>query len=68
MHFDKSKLQAESSVKSYVLNIKFQDNLVLLTSGISTHTFQLDKSPEERWDSYLEKILGNANISYEHML
>lgn len=68
MHFDKSKLQTESSIKSYVLNIKFQDDVVLLSSGISTHTFQLDKSPEERWDAYLEKILSNADISYEHMI
>lgn len=68
MHFDKSNLQTESSIKSYVLNITLKEDSLLVTSGISTHTFSLDKSPEERWDSYIEKILNNAEISYEHMI
>lgn len=68
MHYSKSNLQTESSVKSYVLNITLKDDTLLVTSGISTHTFSLDKTPEERWDAYVKKILDNAEISYDHMI
>lgn len=65
LHLANPEILERPEVKSYVLTIKFNGNVVHLTTGISLHTFQLDKAPEQLWDSYMKKILSQKNIAYE---
>lgn len=65
LHFAKKEELRKPEVKSYVLTIKFDGTTIYLTTGISLHTFQIDKSPEQIWDSYMLEILSQAKITYE---
>ncbi len=53
------------NVKSFVLTIRFDGSFVYLTTGISFHTFEMDKTPEQIWDHYLLNILSQKEITYE---
>lgn len=46
------------NVSNLVLNIRFDEYGLTLTSGISTISFIMDKSAEEAWDKYLTRFLS----------
>jgi hypothetical protein len=65
LHLSNKEILKKPEVKSYVLTIKFDGTAVYLTTGISLYTFQLDKSPEQLWDTYMSRVLSQAKIAYE---
>lgn len=55
----------DTSVKAAVLTIKYDGSVLTLVTGISYHTFVLDKTPDRLWDSSVEKFLDKKDIKYE---
>lgn len=49
------------------LNIRFSNEELILTSGISYEIFTLDKSLEKAWDDYLPRFLSDSEIDNEIM-
>lgn len=60
-----SLIPDDTSVKAAVLTIKYDGNVITLVTGISYHTFVLDKSAEQLWDRAVEKFLSKKEITYE---
>ena len=54
-------------VSAAFLNLKFQNNKLLLTTGISYRTFTIDKSLDREWDSLVKKFLKNHEIVFEEI-
>lgn len=53
--------------KALVLNIRYDGNKALLTSGTSYHTFVLSKEADLIWDDTLCKYLSEKGIGYEKL-
>ena len=49
------------------MNIKYQNQLLTLTTGISYRIFSTDKSLEQDWDRLVMKFLRQHEISYEEL-
>ena len=49
------------------MNIKYQNQLLTLTTGISYRIFSTDKSLEQEWDRLVMKFLRQHEISYEEL-
>lgn len=60
-----SLLPDDTAVKSAVLTIKYDGSVITLVTGISYHTFVLDKSAEQLWDRSVERFLNKKDICYE---
>lgn len=58
---------AAQDVTAAYINLKFQNNKLLLTTGISYHTFTTDKSLDREWDSLIKKFLKNHEIIFEEL-
>ena len=56
-----------SDVTAMFINLKFQNNKLMLTTGISYRTFTTDKSLEHEWDSLMKKFLRNHQITFEEL-
>ena len=56
-----------SQVKALVLNIRYDGNKALLTTGTSYHTFVMTKEADLAWDSFLCKYLSEKEIGYEKL-
>ena len=54
--------EIDRAAKSLFLNIAFEADNVLLTTGCSTKTFTLDKSAEQNWDEFMGGFLGRNGI------
>ena len=54
-------------VTAAFINLKFQNNKLLLTTGISYHTFTIDKSLDREWDILIKKFLKNHEILFEEL-
>lgn len=52
---------------TYLLNIRFDSNALLLVTGISRSVFTLDKSGEKEWDENMCSFLKRFGIEYEEM-
>ncbi|MCR5403439.1 MAG: DUF5721 family protein [Butyrivibrio sp.] len=74
LHLDnksKEKLISQSGISfspdqiSFGLNISFSSGEVVLTTGISTNVFTLDKSAEKAWDQYVPGFMESNGISTE---
>lgn len=52
-------------ISGMYLNIKFENNNLTITTGISHHSFSLDKSGEEAWDSYIKDFLTKNELSFD---
>ena len=51
----------------HVLNLKFQNGNLMLTTGVSYRIFSTDKSLEHEWDRLVEIFLKNHNIVIEKL-
>lgn len=61
-------LNAEpGQVKALVLNIRYDGNKALLTTGTSYHTFVMSKEADLAWDNALCKYLSEKGIGYEKL-
>lgn len=52
-------------VEGFFLNVKYENQKLMLTSGVSMRLFTMDKSVERFWDSRVEGFLKHAEISFE---
>ena len=72
MNLEKTLQQSASSLTSAdvtaaFINLKFQNNSLLLTTGISYRTFTIDKSLDHEWDNLIKKFLKNHEIVFEEL-
>lgn len=56
-----------NDVTALFINIRFQNGLLTLTTGVSYRTFRLDKSLDQDWDRMIEKFLTKQNIEFDPM-
>ena len=54
-------------VTAAFINLKFQNSKLLLTTGISYHTFTTDKTLDREWDALIKKFLKNHEILFEEL-
>lgn len=52
-------------IKAFVLNIRYDGEKIMLTTGTSFRTFLLDKEPDTLWDHALLKYLSKKEIACE---
>lgn len=72
---DNMRRTIESSESSYsyedisgiYLNLKYQNQLLTCTTGISYNTFSPDKSLEANWDELIKKFLYKHDVNYEEL-
>ncbi len=50
------------------LNIRFQDNQMLCTSGISMKSFSLDRELPKLWDEYVKQFFVKENIPFDFLV
>lgn len=46
-------------IQGLYLNFHYDGNTLQCVTGVSLHTFRMDKSLEHEWDTYAEKMLEN---------
>lgn len=56
-----------ADISGVFLNLKFQNDALLLTTGVSYRIFCPDKSLEHEWDRLVERFLKNNGIVYEKL-
>lgn len=56
-----------SLVKYFTLTIRFDGANAMLTTGLSTNTFLMDKAPEQLWDDAFRKFMDKRQISWEEL-
>lgn len=49
------------------VNLRYQHEKLLLTTGISYRIFSADKSLEQEWDALIKRFLKNHEISFEEL-
>lgn len=54
-------------VKAFVLNIRYDGNKALLTTGTSYHTFVMTREADLIWDNFLCKYFADKEIGYEKL-
>ncbi len=54
-----------NDISGICLNLKYQNNLLTLTTGISYRIFSTDKELESEWDKMLPKFLAKNGIAFE---
>ena len=57
----------ENDITGIYLNLKYQNQLLTLTTGISYTIFSTDKTLELQWDLLVKKFLNQNEISYEEL-
>ncbi|MCR5527559.1 MAG: DUF5721 family protein [Lachnospiraceae bacterium] len=55
----------DGSIASLLITIKFDENGISLTSAINKSIFTMDRSTDESWDSYVEKMLISAGLGID---
>ena len=56
-----------SDISGVFLNLKYQNQLLTLTTGVSYRIFSTDKSFETEWDALVLKFLKQQGISYDSL-
>lgn len=54
-----------SLVRYFALTIRFDGTNAVMTTGLSTNTFLMDKTPEQLWDDAFRKFMDKRQISWE---
>ncbi|MCD7751999.1 MAG: DUF5721 family protein [Lachnospiraceae bacterium] len=57
-----SSVSSAASVKGLLLNIRFDGQKVMLTSGVNYSTFSFDKAPEHTWDQWLMEFIKSLSL------
>lgn len=61
----KEELTMESAlIRHFVLNVRFEQGEITLTTAVDYSAFTLDKQAEHLWDQALMKFLSGKHISY----
>lgn len=56
-----------SDLSGVFINLKFQGQILTLTTGISYRIFSTDKSLEQEWDKLVKRFLIQHQISFEEL-
>lgn len=56
-----------SDISAAYLNLKFQNNQLVLTTGISYRIFTTDKSFDYEWDNLIKRFLKSHAIAFEEL-
>ncbi len=62
-----SSIPAEDVTGMY-LNLRYQNQQLICTTGISCRVFSLDKSLEQSWDGMVKRFLKARQIAFEELL
>ena len=63
--FEKAGIsQQDSLVQNLILNIRFEQGEMSITTGVDYSGFTLDKQAEQLWDSTTRKFLDKKEIAY----
>lgn len=54
-----------STIKAFVLTVKYDGSKAVLTTGTSYHTFVMNKEPEVIWDKALNQYLSQKGTGFE---
>ncbi|MCI7321808.1 MAG: DUF5721 family protein [Lachnospiraceae bacterium] len=57
----------ENDITGVFLNIRYQNQLLTLTTGISYRIFTPDKTLDNEWDRLVRQFLKQHNISFEEL-
>jgi hypothetical protein len=57
----------EEDISSVCLNIRYQNQLLSLTTGVSYRIFSVDKTLENEWDRLVKQFLKQHDISFEEL-
>ncbi len=56
-----------NDISGFFLNIKYQNQMLSLTTGISFNIFSPDRSLNSKWDKLVMKFLSNNGINFEEL-
>ena len=56
-----------ADVSAAFVNLKFQNNQLILTTGISYRIFTTDKTLDHEWDNLMKRFLKNHTIAFEEL-
>jgi hypothetical protein len=56
-----------SDLSGVFINLKFQNQMLTLTTGISYRIFSTDKSLDAEWDTLVKKFLARHQIAFEEL-
>lgn len=56
-----------NDITGMFINIKYQNQLLTLTTGVSYRTFSTDKSLDGAWDKLVQKMLLQHHIAFEEL-
>ena len=56
-----------SDITAVYLNLKYQNQQLVATTGVSYSTFVLDKSFEFEWDTLIKKFFKNITITFQEL-
>lgn len=56
-----------SLVSAFVLNVQYEKGQLTVTTGISYHSFVLDKQADSVWDNYLLTFMNAHEIEYDKL-
>lgn len=54
-------------VKAFTLTVKYDGTAATLITGISTHSFLMDKTPEQLWDNAFVKFMEKKQLVWEEI-
>ena len=54
-------------IGGFIMNIRYQNHELSLTTGISYNVFSTDKSLDAEWDKLVMKFLYNNDINFEEL-
>lgn len=57
----------ENDITGIFLNLKYQNQLLVLTTGVSYNIFSPDKSLEMYWDNAIQKFLKQHEIAFDEL-
>lgn len=61
-------MSKDENVGNYVLNLKYNGELLNVISAVSYRSFALDRDGEKAWDKLLPELLGEIGIKLEEIL
>ena len=56
-----------SDISGFFINIRYQNKLLTLTTGISYNIFSADKTLDSEWDKLVMKFLANNDINFKEL-
>lgn len=56
-----------NDINGLVMNLKYAEQKLTITTAVSLKVFTLDKSIEKLWDSMVKRFLEANNIAYEEL-